>query len=246
MSGNEQEAVQERFQSNTRALGQLWARLAGDANVWIQADALYMHGLSRGMVASCDLFGVAVELISLGYASNLAFNGSDGRGATPDIGPGKSWPGADWFREEFKQRKVIEERLCPTDAGLHSWSETDEFVKLAKGKGWTTAYVVTVPYHWPRSLSCLVGSMAKHNHQMKIWFATPLKVPDWNYPMEGSQGVLSDSTYGREAGDDVARLFSYWDKGREDNGETLWRSARGGPQLPQLARQHLGATLLHL
>ncbi len=227
MSQEDHEAVQERLKRDTYELGQLWSRLAADMFLGQQLDAVYLPGLSVGMIESCDLFGLVAHTVKQTFAQNLAFNGSDGRGAGPSSGPGDAWPGATWYREEFISRKVPEAKLCPTRPGIHTRDETDAFVELAKEKGWTTAYIATVPYHWPRILSCLVGSMAKCGYRMKLWLL-PLNItPNWDHPMIGSQGQ-STSTYRQEAYNDVGRYIMYVERGREDNGQA-WRQHYGAP-----------------
>lgn len=213
-------------QENVAAFAQLWCRLLfEDYYTPGCVDAVYLHGLSEGMVASCDLFDLVAHITASGRARFLAFNGSDGRGMPPQDRPGAAWPGVDWYRQEFCKRNIEPMRLLPTRDGLHTRDECDALIELTKEHQWRSVGIVTVPYHWPRVLSCLVGAIAGADYNISIHFVRP-KAIRWHYSMIGSQGVEHDSTFLGEAATDVLRLFKYWDKGRESDS---WRNAWGAP-----------------
>ncbi|MDE1966134.1 MAG: hypothetical protein KGI41_02755, partial [Patescibacteria group bacterium] len=172
---------------DVRAFAQLSCRLMMDDAPQVgdnpSLEALYMHGLSAGMIASCDLFELA-DMVNCGYDRELfvMYNGDPASHATT-VG----WAGAETYRGEFLSRLVPETKLLPTAPGLHTRSETDGLVELAKEKGFANVGIITVPYHWPRVMSCLVGSMAKHDYRLRCWFVRPAYV-NWHQPMVGSQG----------------------------------------------------------
>lgn len=213
-------------QENVTALAQLWCRLLfEDTFMPPRVDAVYLHGLSEGMVASCDLFGLVADFVSAGRTGVVAFNGSDGRGMPPQDKPGAAWPGSEWYQKELRARGISPAVLVPTRDGLHTRDECDAFVELAKERGWRSVAITTLPFHWPRVLACLVGAMENAGYKLFACFLRPETVRLY-YPMVGSQGLEQNSTFICEAGGDVLRLFKYWDKGREND---AWRNAWGAP-----------------
>jgi len=229
LTEDHERAREEQLLADAGALSFLWCRLALETRTPPQAvDALYVHGVSAGMIESCGLLKNAAKAIIAGDAKFLSYNGSDGRGAGESSLPKSGWDGEEEYRTEFISSGVPAKLLVPTRAGLHTRDETDAFVELAKEKGWTSALIGTTPFHWPRVLSCLVGSMAKFDHQMKVWFLYPETRVSWYQEMVGSQGTERNSTFRAEAFGDAKRLFQYWEKGR-GNGGTAWVEHFGAP-----------------
>lgn len=217
--------VTTRVLENSKALNQLWCRLIMRSEPATRLDVVYLHGLSKGMIDSVDLFGATVQLVLEGKVKSVAYNGSDGRGTSSESVPGSVWDGAEVYRADFLKYGIRASALFPTRPAFHTREETDAFIELAKEQGWQTAYIATVPYHWPRALACLVASMEKYDHRIKIHFLKGTKLL-WNSTITGSQG--NESLFSTEAGDDAVRLFSYWDKGRENGGEA-WKQHYGAP-----------------
>lgn len=213
-------------QDNMAAFAQLWCRLLfEDKYIPARVDAVYLHGLSEGMVASCSLFDLVANFVGSGKAGFAVFNGSDGRGMLPQDKPGAAWPGSDWYRRELSMRGVKPVQLVSTRSGLHTRDECDALVELAKEQGWKFIAEVTPPYHWPRVIACLVGAMAGMSYKPLVYFLRPQTVR-WYQPLIGSQGLDKGSTFMCEAGQEVVRLFNYWDNGRENY---AWRRAWGAP-----------------
>ncbi len=217
--------VTTRVLENSKALNQIWCRLIVCVQSEAITDVVYLHGLSKGMLDSVNLFEATAQLVLEGRARCVAYNGSDGRGTSPESVPGSVWDGAGVYRADFLKNGIPTSVLFPTRPAFHTREETDAFIELAKEQGWQAAYIATVPYHWPRALTCLVASMAKYEHRIKIHFLRPEKLL-WNSIITGSQG--NEAAFSAEAGDDALRLFSYWDKGREDDGQA-WRQQYGAP-----------------
>lgn len=195
-------------------LQRVWQRLLFEQEALryseVHLDGVYLHGLSEGMVDACGLIKFAAFMGTL-----VAFNGSDGRGARPDSKPGEAWPGAEWYIERLIAAGVRKEKLFPTRPGLHSRDECDAFVELARDKGWKNFGIITAPYHWPRSMSCLVGAMKKAKYELNVYMLPPRGVIQWDLEILGSQGATK-TTYDLESGDDVYRLFDYWYNGGGD------------------------------
>lgn len=174
-----------------------------------QLDAVYLHGLSEGMVASFDLFRVVTEA-TFATGAILSFNGSDGRGTGSDkANPGAAWPGSQWYKAEFNKRGV---HFNATRPGLHSRDEIDAFVELAKTKAWKNVGITTVPYHFPRSFICLIAAMKEQGHRMSAYAISP-QVPteQWWIPMMGSQNLTQTIAF-EECVADFRRVFDYQNK----------------------------------
>lgn len=173
-------------------------------------DVLYIPGLSAGMLESADIFEIAARSEHSGTARRIAFNGSDGS-AELNGTPGAAWPGKDFYVKELRRRHVPAEVLVPTGPGVHTRSETDEFVRTAKEHGWKRAGYLTVAYHYPRVFSCLVKSMQETGYTLDVFACGPPST-NWYLPMLGSQG-LSNTTSEQAALDDVIKTLSYIERG---------------------------------
>jgi hypothetical protein len=190
--------------------------------------ALYLPGLSEGMIASCDLYGLISEYVLQAskpdtlvyYNGNLANDNSTGKSALET-----GWPGRECYEEELLKRAIPSDLLIPTDPARNTRQECDEFVASAKKLGTTSGGIVSVPYHWEKLLICVIGSMMKYNHVMKIWFMLPKSV-NWHLPMVGSQGARKDIRFIDEAGIYIKTFFQYVANGRGDGGK-LWIQSWG-------------------
>ena len=201
---------------NLEAYAKLSQRLAYDTPLR-RVDAVYLHGVSDGMVASCNLFDTVYRAKQELHPKHIFANGSDGRGMPPQDAPGKAWPGFDWYRTELPKHGV--RNITPTGPGLHTRSETDELVKLLAERNIDSVGIVTTPMHFVRSLSCLVASMDVAGYFCQAYYLRPVQVT-WDTPMLGSQG-LTETTLFEETGAEIGRIFKYWDNGRPDE---AWRT----------------------
>jgi len=210
---------------NIQDLQKIWCRLAM-GHVPKKLDLVYMHGLSEGMVKSCDLFSLcrASVVEDEAISTRIAFNGSDGRGASHDSQPGSAWPGGNWYVEGLFKVGIPTAQMFPTRPGLHTRDECDALIALMKEKKWLTVGIVTVPYHWPRVISCIVGSMVAADWKVKVYFVRPTLV-NWGQEMIGSQGT-NKTSFQEEAGEEVHRIFSYWDTGGVGG---AWVKSYGAP-----------------
>ena len=152
-------------------------------------EAIYMPGLSQGMIGSGNLFTYVTQLRkSCRSDTKIAFNGSDGEAAAQNSKPGDAWPGKNWYYSEFAKLGISPVLLTPTGPGLHTKGEAVALVTLAKEHGWKRVVIVTVPWHFVQFFSCLVSAMEANDY----WFAAYASVAqtDWYLSMKGSQGIL--------------------------------------------------------
>lgn len=157
-------------------------------------DAVYIHGLSEGMIESGDIFSVACGLYADGVTNVVAFNGSDGEGAGQIKTPGEAWLGKNYYIEKLSKYLLISDglqrrdlELIPTRPGFHTRDETDALVELAQEKEWKKVGILTVAYHYPRSFICLIQSMRAVGYWFEA-YPTPPETTNWWLPMKGSQG----------------------------------------------------------
>ena len=196
-------------------------------------DALYLHGLSNGMVESAKLFDVALSFFYTTSSSPvIAFNGSDGEGMGDQNKPGAAWPGKRWYIEELSRMLEDEEcpvpkaHLIPTGPALHTREETDKLVALAKERGWKSVGILSVAYHAVRSMSCLVASMDTAGYWMKAYFITPPTTSWWSQ-MKGSQGLEETDSF-RESEKEAKKVVeSYWKNGEGES--EYWKKGYGIP-----------------
>ncbi len=200
----------------------LWMRLYVDHQFHpSEVDVCYMHALTEGMARSCDVFEM-VRAKMVNTSAFTAYNGDDG-----DSAKAHGWNGASWFRDALVHVCHFDEgRLVPTRPAIHTRDETDAAIELARERRWKRIFIATVLYHWPRSLGCTVGSMAKYEYYPAVYFLSPSKVNLYE-PMRGSQG-REETTFIREAGAEADHFFHYLEKGAE-NGGTRWRQEYSAP-----------------
>ena len=182
-------------------------------------DAVYLHGVSKGMALSANLFDEAAAFIRQRRAKYIAFNGSDGEGMGAQNRPGAAWPGKDWYISELSAR-VRPEILIPADPGLHTRGEADGLVRLAQQREWKSVVVVSSAYHSVRAMSCIVASIISLGYPLDAYFHTPSST-DWQMPIKGSQGI-KDTDSSREAEEEIARILKYWRFGALDGWGKQW------------------------
>lgn len=173
-------------------------------------DAVYIHGLSHGMLEAPEIFELAARLYHEGKAPFIAFNGSDGSPFGQNA-PGVAWPGMEYYVAELTKRGVPAELLVPTGPGFHTRGEVDEMIITAKQREWKRIGIITVPYHYPRVLCYLPEPMKVHGWRPDCFALNPPST-DWYLPMSGSQGngttTSEDAAY-----DDAVKLLAQIEKG---------------------------------
>lgn len=166
-------------------------------------DAIYIPGLSEGMLEHPRIFDVAVRLYEQGRAPLITFNGGDGR-AYGETVPGVAWPGMDYYIAELMKFGVPRDMLIPTGPGNHTGEEMRELVLAAKERGWKRVAIVTIPYHLARAFCFLVKSMEEHGYRLDVFAFCP-PTTDWYAPMGASQGK-GTTTPAEAAYADAAKL----------------------------------------
>lgn len=169
-------------------------------------DTVYVPLLSDGMIASCEVLDTVVWHYHTGFPRCVSYNGERGELGLDDHG------GADSYEKFFTEYGIPKERLVPTGVGKHSRSETDELVKLAKGRSWTSAVLVTVPYHYPRMVLGCLQSMKEFDHHLDLYVGQHQAPMDWDLPMMGSQGKERTTAF-TEYRNEVEKVFVYQQKG---------------------------------
>lgn len=216
--------------AHERRISALYADLARAAMMLssdqsMRVNVVYLHGLSRGMVESANLFDVAVNFSHNG-GNIISFNGSDGEGMGGQNYPGAAWPGKKWYIEEFSRLGKNEHGLAPTGPGLHTRDETDKLVALVKKNGWKSVGVLSVAYHAVRSMSCLVASMDTAGYWFRAYFVAP-PTTNWWLSMKGSQGLEETNSF-RESEVEAKKVVEkYWQGGTGEPG--YWKKGWGVP-----------------
>jgi hypothetical protein len=187
------------------------------------ADALYIHGLTMGMLEGHNILEYGAKLAKQ-YQCPVAFNGSNGGAyATPDI-PGSAWPGANYYIERLKMLGVDDDNLIPAQGlGLHTRHEANQLASLAKEQHWRKVLVLSTGYYAVRAMSCHVAAMYAIDYPFAVYFAQPSEV-NWDHPMKGSQGV-DDTTAREEARVEIGKIVHNWQKGADG----AWRNSYSAP-----------------
>lgn len=94
-------------------------------------------------------------------------------------------------------RRALEELGVPRDAivlvpgdGAHTRTEGDDFVRLARERGWSEALILMNPHETLRVMLGLLVSFRLFGHAMHATPVTPATT-DWNRVVYGSQGALA-------------------------------------------------------
>jgi len=195
----------------------LWCRLAMD-DLWNpgNVDAVYMPALSTGMIDSCSLFDAILKRSDT--YTYVTFNSLDGKEAAKH-----GCAGATYYRSKLLD---VNNKIIPADSGTHTRGECDTLIQLAKEHAWKRLLFATVPYHWPRVIASIVGSMAAFEYRPRVYFLRPNRI-DLHKPMLGSQGI-ERTTYIEAAGNDAMKFFTYLDEGAKNNGNA-WKTQYGAP-----------------
>lgn len=173
-------------------------------------DAVFIHGLSHGMLEAPNLFKHAVTQYAEGVAHVVAYNGGDGS-PWDRSAPGVSWTGADYYANELQKLGVPADRLVPSGPAPHTREEANQLVILAKERGWERIGIITIPYHYPRVFCYLPEPFRAHGWRPDV-FALTAPSTDWYLPMGASQG--NGTTTPEEAAyDDAVKLSEQIGKG---------------------------------
>lgn len=132
------------------------------------------------------LLWLAAELHRSGVARQIAIPGT---GA--DRGPETTtYPGCRVWSRALAALGVPEDALVlvPGD-GAHTRIEGDDFVRLAKERGWRDALILMNPHETLRVMLGLLVSFRLFAHPMRARPVTPAAT-DWNRAVYGSQGEL--------------------------------------------------------
>jgi hypothetical protein len=202
-------AKAEKYLERALRVAQIAAMLSSDYP-GSSLNALYIPGLSKGMIEAPNLFGAAVGLYRQDMAPLIAFNGGDGR-AFNGTTPGEAWPGKDYYIDVLAQCGVPRTCLIPTGPGVHSREEVEALIKMAKERRWQRIGFITIPYHYPRAFCFLVKAMDDFGWHPDV-FALNTPATNWYLEMGASQGK-GTTTPEQAAYDDVAKLLDQIEKG---------------------------------
>jgi len=179
-------------------------------------SAIFKLAQSIGMNEACSSFS-AILNTEIAY-DHITFSPLDGEESITF-----GWPGATYYRDQLRP---VENKIVLMRRVFHTRSECDGAIELAKTHSWKSLLIATIPYHWPRVLSSIVGSMAMFEYRIPVYFLRPQHV-DWHASMLGSQGRQMTSHFA-EAGTDVFSLLNYIREGEKENG-TAWKKHFGAP-----------------
>lgn len=149
-------------------------------------DAVYIHGLSHGMLEAPKIFELAARLYHEGKAPFIAFNGGDGSPFGLDA-PGTSWPGMAYYYAELTRRGVPAERLVHTGPAPHTREEINQLIITAKVHEWKRIGIINIPYAYARTFCYLPEPMKVHGWRPDCFALNPPST-DWYLPMGASQG----------------------------------------------------------
>lgn len=173
-------------------------------------DALYIHGLSHGMLRAPKIFDYAARLYQEDNAPFIAFNGGDGSPFGVDA-PGTSWPGVDYYFAELQKLGVPADRLVPTGPAPHTREEINQLIIMAKAQGWRRIGIINIPYAYARTFCYLPEPMKVHGWRPDVFALNPPST-DWYLPMGASQGQ-GTTTPEDAAYDDAVKLLFQISKG---------------------------------
>ena len=100
------------------------------------------------------------------------------------------YPGwREWTSYLTTEWDIPEEHIAKTQGkGLHTRTETDDFVFLAKKRGWTDGFIISNQHEVLRVMLGVLKSFDHAGHRMNLWPLTP--TADWNQDIYGSQGQI--------------------------------------------------------
>lgn len=195
-----------------------------------QLDALYIPGLSSGMIESSGIFTQTAQHY-IQHDTPISFNGSDGEQFSHNIdgddrrpvgkNPGQGWPGKNWYIEQLISQGVDISMLYPTGPGYHTRHEIIQLVDFSKKQEWKRVGITSVAWHYPLLFTMLVDEMRKADYFIAAYAIAPEQT-DWYYPIKGSQG-LEDTYPLVEAIKYFPRVLTYQDRGLASNFPDMFR-----------------------
>jgi uncharacterized SAM-binding protein YcdF (DUF218 family) len=204
------EQMFERASEQVNAMQLVIAQILSCDAPLVPLDAIVIHGLSEGMYASGDLLEHAVDLWKTGRTHRIAVVGGDGS-PTGECAPGKSWVGSEFLVKYLTEQGVPREEIIVTDPITHTKEEAYAIVRMAQQHNFKRVGSVSVSYHGPRILHCLVAVMKELNHWIE-WHMMLSPRTDWLLKMLGSQGKgMTNSLFA--ALDDGRKVRQYIDNG---------------------------------
>jgi hypothetical protein len=180
-------------------------------------DVLFLHAVSRdatgdGRSPESDFFLFAARLFKTGRIGAIVINGSEGERYGRNI-PGENWEGATGWTRKLIAAGVPVSAIIRSKGGFNTREENAYFLETAKERGWRTAGVLTVNYHFPRCFMGYIKVMEQNGYRMKL-YAFALRRVDWFAPMTGSQGMTTLNPLGLINSElEPKRLPAYMAKG---------------------------------
>ncbi len=158
--------------------------------------------------ANEGLLHLAAELHHAGLAQLVAIPGT-GAERSPDT---TTYQGCTAWRRTLEGLGVpTDEIVLVAGEGAHTRTEGDDFVRLAKERGWTDALILMNPHETLRVLLGLLVSFRLFAHPMRVRPVTPATT-DWNRVVYGSQGELR-LPRAHHILEEARRVFAYQGKG---------------------------------
>ncbi len=186
-------------------------------------DALYIPGLSVGMIESGKLLQHLSEQYRRCGKPLIVFNGSDGERFSHNEGgdqdrpmgkePGAGWSGKWYYFERLCDLGVPHSALQITGPGYHTRHEMAQLVAAARQYDWKLVGIVTVPWHYASVFTMLVDAMKKKDHFFAAYAMPPAHTNWLQQGMAGSQG-LEKTTPGAETSKYLEKLAGYQKGGR--------------------------------
>lgn len=173
-------------------------------------DVGVVHGLSKEMYASGNLFQHASDLLDSGHIREIAVVGGDGRRTGGSI-PKEAWIGSDAVKDSLVEIGFIPEAILTTADITNSKEEALAIIKMCKDHDWMTAGSITVAYHGGRMLPYMVAAMRELHYWIDYRMLPPRKT-DWWMEILGSQG-LSMTNCVDSAMADAVKIESHIEKG---------------------------------
>lgn len=106
------------------------------------------------------------------------------------------YPGGATWKSELMRLGVPDDRVelsgesdfGPTGESHNTLTEVNDFLRLAKARGWTQGIIVGTPFHLPRVMLTLVKAMQREAYRMRLFPITPRSV-SWKKRVYHSQGL---------------------------------------------------------
>lgn len=122
--------------------------------------------------------------------------------------------GAEMWKEYLCGKGVPEGHILSTNIAVHTGVEADEFVRMAKERGWETVVNVALPYHMLRCLLTMIKAMEKAQHYLDVFNLT-FFIPSWMHHASRVLlgGTFEEGTYFDRIVGEHKRIRDYTQKG---------------------------------